>query len=521
MKALNVFFVFCLWPLGGGANTNPVPVVVSAVMRSNSTLMDVVYRVNDPDDSTVKVRALAFIDGSRSFTSILRPSVFVEGTGTNLGDAIPANTNHTLTWDVAADWDIDLGQAKFEILCLDNRGLLGFDWISIPATNGQPALTISQNTPVANKVLDALFWLYASGDSGVSLTGGVLRATPASGVFGGVGLANGSVPQGYAVPYLLRRMDLDPASSAELAYAQTTARAGLSNAASWHAVNRPYGGMACVVGWGGNSYGQCDFTTGGAIEVTAITSGSGASHGLALGTNGAVFGWGNNSWGQATIPAGLTGVTAIAAGDAHSLAVRGDGTVFAWGWNAYGQTNVPSGLSNVIAVAAGWGHSLALRSNGTVVGWGNDGNHQIDVPANVSNVTAIGAGWGHSLALKSDGTVAAWGASDAGKTNLLSGLSNVTAIAAGAYHNMALRGDGTVIAWGANDCGQTNVPPGLGGVTAIAAGGQHSVALASNGTIVAWGWNNFGQTNIPSGLVGVTAIAAGWVHGSALKPKAP
>lgn len=36
-------------------------------MRPGTTLMDVVYRVNDPDDATVKTRALAFVDGVRSF----------------------------------------------------------------------------------------------------------------------------------------------------------------------------------------------------------------------------------------------------------------------------------------------------------------------------------------------------------------------------------------------------------------------------------------------------------------------
>ena len=63
--------------------------------------------------------------------------------------------------------------------------------------------------------------------------------------------------------------------------------------------------------------------------------------------------WGNNSEGQATVPAGLSGVIAIAAGDDHSLALKSDGTVVAWGWNTYGQTNVPAGLSGVTAIAAG------------------------------------------------------------------------------------------------------------------------------------------------------------------------
>ncbi len=68
--------------------------------------------------------------------------------------------------------------------------------------------------------------------------------------------------------------------------------------------------------------------------------------------------------------AGLSDVTAIAAGWGHSLAVTGDGTVWAWGDNREGQlgdgsttsrlTPVPvAGLSDVTAIAAGYLHSLA------------------------------------------------------------------------------------------------------------------------------------------------------------------
>ena len=150
------------------ANTAPTVVIQSAAMRPGTTLMDVVYRVNDPDDATVKTRALTFVDGVRSFANVLKPVTFVEGTAAKLGDAIPSNTNHTLTWDVAADWNIDLGQVKFEMLAMDGRGLLPFDWITIPAAGGNPALTVSKNSPIDADVLNALFWQYASGDSGLA-----------------------------------------------------------------------------------------------------------------------------------------------------------------------------------------------------------------------------------------------------------------------------------------------------------------------------------------------------------------
>ena len=46
------------------------------------------------------------------------------------------------------------------------------------------------------------------------------------------------------------------------------------------------------------------------------------------------------------MPAGLSGVTAIAAGRVHSLALRSDGSVVAWGDNTYGESTVP-GLDSV------------------------------------------------------------------------------------------------------------------------------------------------------------------------------
>jgi hypothetical protein len=42
---------------------------------------------------------------------------------------------------------------------------------------------------------------------------------------------------------------------------------------------------------------------------------------LAANPGGAVVAWGYNISGQATVPAGLSGVTAVAAGGWHSLAV--------------------------------------------------------------------------------------------------------------------------------------------------------------------------------------------------------
>ena len=305
----------CLLPAALTANTAPTVVIQSAAMRPGTTLMDVVYRVNDPDDATVKTRALAFVDGERSFAKVVRPVTFVEGTAAKLGDAIPSNTNHTLTWDVAADWDVDLGQIKFEVLSRDARGLLPFEWITIPAAGGKPALTISKDTPADAAVLNALFWQYADGDPWLTLANGVLIGNANSGVFASDTLAYGSFLGEYSTAYIFNLMNLDQANSTEIGYAADTARAGLLARSKWHAANRPNTGVSRVVGWG------------------------------------------YNAQGQTTIPAGLSGVTAIAAGAFHSLALKSDGTVVGWG-----QTTIPAGLGGVTAIAAGDYYSLALKA---------------------------------------------------------------------------------------------------------------------------------------------------------------
>ena len=269
-----------------------------------------------------------------------------------------------------------------------------------------------------------------------------------------------------------------------------------------------------VVAWGYDHYHVTEVPAG-LTGVTAIATGT--FHTLALRSNRTVVGWGVNDAGQRSIPAGLSGVTAIAAGRYHSLALKSDGTVVAWGDAGAPQSVVPAGLTGVTAIAAGGDHSLALKSDGTVVAWGANYWGEINVPAGLMGVTAIAAGGGHSLALKSNGTVVAWGHDYYGAINVPAGLSGVVAIAAGYEHSLALKSDGTVVAWGNNDSGQTNVPAGLTGVTAIAAGGSDSLALKSDGAVVAWGYNVHGESTVPIGLSSVTAIAMGYTFSVALQ----
>jgi hypothetical protein len=73
---------------------------------------------------------------------------------------------------------------------------------------------------------------------------------------------------------------------------------------------------------------------------------------MALTTEGRIVAWSSNG-GQE--PPSLGPVAGIAAGDEHFLALMPDGTVVAWGEG----TTVPPGLNGVIAIAAGGWNSVA------------------------------------------------------------------------------------------------------------------------------------------------------------------
>ena len=182
--------------------------------------------------------------------------------------------------------------------------------------------------------------------------------------------------------------------------------------------------------------------------------------------------------GQSAIPAGLVGVSAIAAGADHSLALKNNGTVVAWGSNGYGQTTVPAGSSRVTAIAAGADHSLALKSDGTVVAWGYNGYGQTNVPAGPVECHRD-RGRGLLQPRPEDRTAPSW----PGATTPTARRTSRPASRAsrrsppGATTASPSRSDGTVVAWGYNAQGQTAIPAGLSGVSLIAAGGYHSLAL--------------------------------------------
>lgn len=288
----------------------------------------------------------------------------------------------------------------------------------------------------------------------------------------------------------------------------------------------------------------------------------GGSHTLAFANQSTVRAWGSNASGQlgqspsflgsSSTPvkvAGLTAISAVAAGGSHSLALDNTGAVWAWGGNANGQAAfknvstvrsvpaiVPSLGITATGIAAGGSHSIAF--DGTQVrAWGRNANGQLGnnttvdsiTPVTVqglANVTKVAAGGSHNLALDTLNQLRVWGYNGFGQLGdgtsvdqsipkliaIGAGLS-VVDIGAGLDHSVVVTADGRVWTWGYNVVGQLgySTSPNLTQAMPkrietdaagssftdvqriVLVGGNHTIVRKNDGTYWAWGYNGFGQ----------------------------
>ena len=272
-----------------------------------------------------------------------------------------------------------------------------------------------------------------------------------------------------------------------------------------------------VWAWGSNSSGifgaaTPDSSTSpvelpGLSGITAITAGAGDA--LALSADGHVYAWGDNTYGQlgngTTSPNStltptevrLESVTSIATGATHNLAIGSDGSVWASGNDSNGQLGdgltgrvdptaaKVATIEHTVEIAAGSDHSLVLTADGTLYAFGADGNGQLG-----------------------DG-----GNSDQSSPEIVSGITDaITSIAAGASHSVVLT-VGSIDSFGLNTSGQlgddstadSSVPvpvvsapnnwnrPSQATPLVVTAGGDSTAALYSDGSITSFGSNANGQ----------------------------
>ena len=139
-----------------------VPAQVAVEARAETPTpktIKVTYTVKSELPS-VKVRAVAFKDGVRSFANIVPMRT---GEGVPRGESVTTNEEHTFVWEVASDWATNLDKVAVEILVQEGT-LLPQERIIIPATKSHKAMTITRNVLAEPWLFDALVWCYAEGD---------------------------------------------------------------------------------------------------------------------------------------------------------------------------------------------------------------------------------------------------------------------------------------------------------------------------------------------------------------------
>lgn len=200
---------------------DPIQIISSKVREDDASVLDVVYRINS-SNSTANVRMLVFEDGEMSFSKVVRPETFADGTEVNVGHVVPANTNLLVSWHFTADWDVKLARVKVMILLQENYFPVPLDVVVIPENGGNKRVEFSTNEIAESTYMDALYWLYASKDDGLVLADGVLSSE-------GIVIARGSeLVYPNVARYVFKSMGYALLEGESLRYVNETARLSLS-----------------------------------------------------------------------------------------------------------------------------------------------------------------------------------------------------------------------------------------------------------------------------------------------------
>jgi hypothetical protein len=206
-------------------NAVPNPWVLGIAQRPGTGVVDIDYRVDDLNDSSVTTALLGFANGVASLTNVLPLNTLLEGTGSRIGANQPTGQVQRVTWNAGGDWNVDFGTLRVMALARDSRShWFDVHLVEIPADGTRPAVNISRNTLREEDFLAQFLWLVATKDSSVRLVDGVLFGT--TGTDNGVILANGTTSTAAGRTFLLNRDGLRIATTAEVTRAREGATPG-------------------------------------------------------------------------------------------------------------------------------------------------------------------------------------------------------------------------------------------------------------------------------------------------------
>jgi alpha-tubulin suppressor-like RCC1 family protein len=264
--------------------------------------------------------------------------------------------------------------------------------------------------------------------------------------------------------------------------------------------------------WGCGNCGQLgDNTTVNKSSPVSVLGGftdwcqisGGICHSLAVRQNGTAWGWGLGSQGRlgdnttvsksspVSVVGGFCDWCQVSGGASHSLALRTNGTAWAWGFNTNGNlgdntavsksspVSVVGGFTDWCQVSASDNFSLAVRTNGTAWSWGSNyfgrlgdntatanRSSPVSVVGGFTDWCQISGGNQFSLAVRTNGTAWAWGYAADGRlgnnttvnrsspVSVIGGFTDWCQISGGVSHSLAVRQNGTAWGWGVGSLGR-------------------------------------------------------------------
>jgi len=178
--------------------TSPQITILSVSNRFRSNIVDIQYRLTDPDSSAVEVRgyAIAATDHGPewSYVDDLYPlATMVDGTSSNYGENVtPTGAVKLLAWDAGVDIGNSISNIRIELLANDCTNLpVSMNFLTIPADTNGPAFEINVYSGASSdyQLRRSLVWALCKGI--VTKDGVVLSAV--GGTYAGQTIADGGL----------------------------------------------------------------------------------------------------------------------------------------------------------------------------------------------------------------------------------------------------------------------------------------------------------------------------------------
>jgi len=153
----------------------PLPEVISVTQPAGTNHLEVKYRITDADSAKVKAGLLAFKDGGNDLSKVIVPQTFIGSVAGKLDENTTTGTIHTVTWDAKADWNVSYGNVELAVVAQDDRELMNFHFLTLPATDSNSTpLKISRSPVDNNDFLNAWYTLLALGDKNIEVKAGFI-----------------------------------------------------------------------------------------------------------------------------------------------------------------------------------------------------------------------------------------------------------------------------------------------------------------------------------------------------------